>query len=171
MPSGGSFYGARFQESTPRGHPAPRLLRSRGIPEIRKPASLSPSEHNVPARTLSAAARASRPTEPSARFLETSENSPCWYASCFLPDRQLRDCRKQRGLNYDKEEDAMRRDLRRTFLMPALLALLAFVAAPLLGADRKSTRLNSSHGYISYAVFCLKKKRWPAGRSVTIWLA
>src|SRR5687768_17652266 len=29
------------------------------------------------------------------------------------------------------------------------------VASP----DRKSTRLNSSHGYISYAVFCLKKKK------------
>src|SRR2546429_5628125 len=28
-----------------------------------------------------------------------------------------------------------------------------------LDADRKSTRLNSSHGYISYAVFCLKKKK------------
>src|SRR2546422_6856597 len=28
-----------------------------------------------------------------------------------------------------------------------------------VGADRKSTRLNSSHGYISYAVFCLKKKK------------
>src|SRR2546427_7613595 len=28
-------------------------------------------------------------------------------------------------------------------------------------ADRKSTRLNSSHSQISYAVFCLKKKRWP----------
>src|SRR5687768_18211201 len=27
----------------------------------------------------------------------------------------------------------------------------------LAGEDRKSTRLNSSHGYISYAVFCLKK--------------
>src|SRR2546422_5136187 len=27
-----------------------------------------------------------------------------------------------------------------------------------VGGDRKSTRLNSSHGYISYAVFCLKKK-------------
>src|SRR2546429_3868563 len=27
--------------------------------------------------------------------------------------------------------------------------------------DRKSTRLNSSHGYISYAVFCLKKKKIP----------
>src|SRR3712207_7643866 len=30
--------------------------------------------------------------------------------------------------------------------------------APLLPADRKSTRLNSSHANISYAVFCLKKK-------------
>src|SRR5687768_18092886 len=28
-----------------------------------------------------------------------------------------------------------------------------------LHPDRKSTRLNSSHGYISYAVFCLKKKK------------
>src|SRR3989449_8368676 len=28
-----------------------------------------------------------------------------------------------------------------------------------LESDRKSTRLNSSHGYISYAVFCLKKKK------------
>src|SRR2546422_7440606 len=28
-----------------------------------------------------------------------------------------------------------------------------------LARDRKSTRLNSSHGYISYAAFCLKKKR------------
>src|SRR2546422_8889282 len=30
---------------------------------------------------------------------------------------------------------------------------------PWLRIDRKSTRLNSSHGYISYAVFCLKKKK------------
>src|SRR2546429_212037 len=29
---------------------------------------------------------------------------------------------------------------------------------PAIVVDRKSTRLNSSHGYISYAVFCLKKK-------------
>src|SRR2546429_2712052 len=28
-----------------------------------------------------------------------------------------------------------------------------------MAEDRKSTRLNSSHGYISYAVFCLKKKK------------
>src|SRR2546422_3693797 len=31
--------------------------------------------------------------------------------------------------------------------------------AGLSSRDRKSTRLNSSHGYISYAVFCLKKKK------------
>src|SRR2546422_4028345 len=30
---------------------------------------------------------------------------------------------------------------------------------PTMLLDRKSTRLNSSHGYISYAVFCLKKKK------------
>src|SRR2546429_6880911 len=35
--------------------------------------------------------------------------------------------------------------------------LLRHFAGPWL--DRKSTRLNSSHGYISYAVFCLKKKK------------
>src|SRR3989449_3351687 len=35
-----------------------------------------------------------------------------------------------------------------------------FEAQPaLVHGDRKSTRLNSSHGYISYAVFCLKKKK------------
>src|SRR3989449_10351406 len=33
------------------------------------------------------------------------------------------------------------------------------VAGFLVMLDRKSTRLNSSHGYISYAVFCLKKKK------------
>src|SRR2546429_5613247 len=32
------------------------------------------------------------------------------------------------------------------------------VAPPSVERDRKSTRLNSSHGYISYAVFCLQKK-------------
>src|SRR2546429_6551786 len=33
--------------------------------------------------------------------------------------------------------------------------------------DRKSTRLNSSHGYISYAVFCLKKKKKKAPEDPT----
>src|SRR2546422_8352363 len=35
----------------------------------------------------------------------------------------------------------------------------ALVREPHVFLDRKSTRLNSSHGYISYAVFCLKKKK------------
>src|SRR2546422_1995098 len=34
----------------------------------------------------------------------------------------------------------------------------------ILKLDRKSTRLNSSHGYISYAVFCLKKKKPDMGQ-------
>src|SRR2546429_4381533 len=33
------------------------------------------------------------------------------------------------------------------------------ILGPFYPVDRKSTRLNSSHGYISYAVFCLKKKK------------
>src|SRR5687768_18030666 len=37
-----------------------------------------------------------------------------------------------------------------------------------VGADRKSTRLNSSHGYISYAVFCLKKKKSPTGDGLAL---
>src|SRR5256885_11903334 len=42
-----------------------------------------------------------------------------------------------------------------------LLALvLAFGTATGLAGDRKSTRLNSSHLVISYAVFCLKKKKY-----------
>src|SRR5687768_18058035 len=34
--------------------------------------------------------------------------------------------------------------------------------------DRKSTRLNSSHGYISYAVFCLKKKKNEKKHNTTV---
>src|SRR2546422_4672691 len=40
-------------------------------------------------------------------------------------------------------------------LRPPLMSTLALSEM----LDRKSTRLNSSHGYISYAVFCLKKKK------------
>src|SRR2546422_7827264 len=58
-------------------------------------------------------------------------------------------------------------DLHRQASMLGVRAILAKpVGLPdLLSAltgsntDRKSTRLNSSHGYISYAVFCLKKKK------------
>ena len=45
-----------------------------------------------------------------------------------------------------------------------LMAVMAnkesiYIQANLVLADRKSTRLNSSHARISYAVFCLKKKK------------
>src|SRR2546427_56012 len=40
-----------------------------------------------------------------------------------------------------------------------LQAVALFAAATLATEDRKSTRLNSSHSQISYAVFCLKKKK------------
>src|SRR2546422_6605692 len=46
-----------------------------------------------------------------------------------------------------------------TLLVPSAWGLFMAENLPAASAaDRKSTRLNSSHGYISYAVFCLKKK-------------
>src|SRR5205809_2880554 len=44
------------------------------------------------------------------------------------------------------------------FSVWVLGGLLALCGALTYARDRKSTRLNSSHGYISYAVFCLQKK-------------
>src|SRR2546422_8414146 len=41
----------------------------------------------------------------------------------------------------------------------ALRGASATASRAFVSRDRKSTRLNSSHGYISYAVFCLKKKK------------
>src|SRR5687768_18275869 len=41
----------------------------------------------------------------------------------------------------------------------AMIAMLQLAPKVISLIDRKSTRLNSSHGYISYAVFCLKKKK------------
>src|SRR2546429_2534731 len=66
--------------------------------------------------------------------------------------------------------DALPICVETTGTSPSALASTSVSARPWLGskgrspwapssADRKSTRLNSSHGYISYAVFCLKKKK------------
>src|SRR2546422_2773508 len=51
--------------------------------------------------------------------------------------------------DHDLEREACARDGRRARSAVRRVAR----------EDRKSTRLNSSHGYISYAVFCLKKKK------------
>src|SRR5687768_18222685 len=61
---------------------------------------------------------------------------------------------RDRGLGIDRSrlevlaDDQIEEQLAYPFLPAALEN----------ASDRKSTRLNSSHGYISYAVFCLKKK-------------
>src|SRR2546422_7711434 len=52
-----------------------------------------------------------------------------------------------------KSKIGVARWVRRAELKPPGLGALG------INGDRKSTRLNSSHGYISYAVFCLKKKK------------
>src|SRR2546429_3774680 len=44
-------------------------------------------------------------------------------------------------------------------ILRVALRVTAVVPDEEVPRDRKSTRLNSSHGYISYAVFCLKKKK------------
>src|SRR2546422_4547065 len=49
--------------------------------------------------------------------------------------------------------------------IPLFLRRICFLVQTSL--DRKSTRLNSSHGYISYAVFCLKKKKLIADSPAT----
>src|SRR2546422_5968178 len=48
--------------------------------------------------------------------------------------------------------------LRDVVLFPGVTTPIG-AGRPATLRDRKSTRLNSSHGYISYAVFCLKKKK------------
>src|SRR2546422_2379293 len=64
----------------------------------------------------------------------------------------LEDVLRVYQLPYDRHDPVVGMD-------EASTQLIGEVTAPvLLHSDRKSTRLNSSHGYISYAVFCLKKK-------------
>src|SRR2546422_6370405 len=55
--------------------------------------------------------------------------------------------------------DATTRRRSRRGRRPLSSSATGAAATSCTGSDRKSTRLNSSHGYISYAVFCLKKKK------------
>src|SRR5437867_5770328 len=83
---------------------------------------------------------------------------------------------RARGVSKNHRIDVLRKrnriKLKRlTALADDLLPLISFDCADLLRRltiDRKSTRLNSSHRTISYAVFCLKKKKYRnANRSRT----
>src|SRR5690348_17568844 len=64
-----------------------------------------------------------------------------------LPMRQAIGRSAEIGNNYDKADPQHKKTMDDS--------VNAFLARP----DRKSTRLNSSHPSISYAVFCLKKKK------------
>src|SRR5205809_2452717 len=59
--------------------------------------------------------------------------------------------------NWDLAGPAMAGAIGDKQAVGGFLGVNAAIAGP--ARDRKSTRLNSSHGYISYAVFCLKKKK------------
>src|SRR3712207_8646436 len=67
------------------------------------------------------------------------------------------------GRQYDRfvEGDAIReeQDVRRRLVDAGNNGRIDQWSAATQGLDRKSTRLNSSHANISYAVFCLKKKK------------
>src|SRR3712207_6976170 len=78
----------------------------------------------------------------------------------FLADPELRlEMRRNTGADPEEYADATIR------AVPGPPRLLVTVAAETptraQRLDRKSTRLNSSHANISYAVFCLKKKKTP----------
>src|SRR5256884_4954278 len=60
---------------------------------------------------------------------------------------------------FDHHVQDFRDVLARTNLSHLLGEAFAAIAFAFSARDRKSTRLNSSHGYISYAVFCLKDKK------------
>src|SRR5687768_18167950 len=78
------------------------------------------------------------------------------YTTLFRSDevaavRQRREQREVRQEAAAKEQRRLGAEERRRLGLERLVLRVV--------ADRKSTRLNSSHGYISYAVFCLKKKK------------
>src|SRR2546422_3964891 len=84
-----------------------------------------------PYTTLFRSHRTSQPTLPRHRLA--------------LRARALREVEAER-FQFDREVDVLEPDVDLSIELETL-------------RDRKSTRLNSSHGYISYAVFCLKKKK------------
>src|SRR2546422_4335007 len=79
------------------------------------------------------------------------------YTTLFRSARILRGCPRRRARSVPARGAWRGRGRRR----PCRGKRLAQELIVRDGVDRKSTRLNSSHGYISYAVFCLKKKKNP----------
>src|SRR2546429_2381950 len=78
----------------------------------------------------------------------------CALPICAFLEQQ--GCNSNRSSSNTAEEKKVRRRLSMNRFVHRKRKSILFIMAAL---DRKSTRLNSSHGYISYAVFCLKKKK------------
>src|SRR3989449_6882825 len=73
------------------------------------------------------------------------------YTTLFRSEGEIRRCLKKGAHVVQMDFTEGRLSIK---LDPTRRLLHSFI-----DLDRKSTRLNSSHGYISYAVFCLKKKK------------
>src|SRR2546422_1687844 len=66
-----------------------------------------------------------------------------------------------RSIQLAGYSDREKLEIAKRYLAPRQIRENGLTSEQLEITDRKSTRLNSSHGYISYAVFCLKKKKHP----------
>src|SRR2546422_2196382 len=84
------------------------------------------------------------------------------FASMRSHDPQIGSIVPRRGLPFAAPVER----LRKIKLRICLTGIDIDGALPAI-KDRKSTRLNSSHGYISYAVFCLKKKNTRTSSAVS----
>src|SRR5207247_9276194 len=92
---------------------------------------------------------------------------PCFRFSRFLPPRPLPSFPTRRSSDLRRRirrsaQSVQHRRAHRLGVAVGLSRTEAHLRGLFLsrgGADRKSTRLNSSHEWISYAVFCLKKKK------------
>src|SRR5690606_40487810 len=92
----------------------------------------------------------SRRYSPLPDYAEPGSGRALWVQARWeRPERLARDTANALGGKADLLVAWVHNEYRRSVL---------FAVEPLLAPDRKSTRLNSSHVKISYAVFCLKKK-------------
>src|SRR2546430_3210544 len=89
----------------------------------------------------------------------------CVEADVWQAAREVMESEKPRTLHFDLNQDPkydtglVCGGTLEVFVEPILPPALLYLFGA--GQDRKSTRLNSSHSQISYAVFCLKKKQLP----------
>src|SRR5690625_5808215 len=84
------------------------------------------------------------------------------FHSLYMAMCQFGDVEKALFSRYDfNKSSVLFNRLHRTVVGGTFVQMACNRLNPLLRRDRKSTRLNSSHVAISYAVFCLKKKKRP----------